>query len=143
MKRRTLGPILWLVVIAMSVVFVSGAIAKDKDKEYTGPRKRIAVLNFEVKAPGAKDQVGEGLTEMAITALTGTGHFIVVERTELDEVLKEQRLGQSGKVTGATAAQAGQPDHAASGKQGLENRYTFKVLPCTAVVSCVFSGRLV
>jgi curli biogenesis system outer membrane secretion channel CsgG len=104
--HRRIG--LWLVLAAFSLALASPALGKDDEKEYKGPRKRIAVLNFEVKAPGAKKEVGEGLTEMAITALTGTGQFIVVERGELDEVFKEQKLGNSGNVREGTEAKTGQ-----------------------------------
>jgi curli biogenesis system outer membrane secretion channel CsgG len=108
MNMRTLSPILWLVLAAFTLGLAATAQAKDDDGDYKGPRKRIAVLQFDVKAPDAKDQVGEGLTEMAITALTASGRFIVVERTELDEVIKEQNLGGSGKVREGTEAQTGQ-----------------------------------
>ena len=108
MNARPLSPVLWLVLAAFTLALAGPALAKDDDNGYKGPRKRIAVLDFELKAPGAKKEVGEGLTEMTITALTGTERFIVVERTELDEVLKEQNLGKSGNVREGTEAQTGQ-----------------------------------
>jgi curli biogenesis system outer membrane secretion channel CsgG len=44
---------------------------------------------------------------MLITALVKTGEFSVVERKELDKVLAEQRLGQSGAITPQTAPSVG------------------------------------
>ena len=103
-RARWIPAVLALTFIA---ALSTTAFAKDKKAEYKGPKKRIAVLAFDVKAPGASRQVGDGLTEMAITALVGTDRFIVVERGELDEVMKEQHLGRSGAVREGTEAKAG------------------------------------
>jgi curli biogenesis system outer membrane secretion channel CsgG len=71
-------------------------------------KKRLAVLDFEVKAKGAPRDAGSGLAEMLITALVESERFTVVERTRLDEILREQRLGITGAVNPKTAAQIGQ-----------------------------------
>jgi hypothetical protein len=49
-----------------------------------------------------------GLTEMLTTALAETGRFVVLERAKLQEVMDEQDLGASGRVTQQTAVQQGQ-----------------------------------
>lgn len=44
------------------------------------------------------------LTEMLTTALVESGRFVVLERSEIDQVLGEQDFGESGRVTQSTAA---------------------------------------
>ncbi len=75
--------------------------------KYTGPKRRIGVVAFENKAPYAQARIGQTATDIIITELTKTGKFIVVERDKMDKILEEQKLGQSGVVDPATAAQVG------------------------------------
>ena len=76
-------------------------------QDLTSLKKRIAVINFEDKA-GYGHHVGRGVSDMLVTSLVESGKFIVIERAELDEILKEQGLGQSGLVTPQSAAKVGQ-----------------------------------
>jgi len=91
----------------------------DKLPKYTGPKKRIAVTEIEVKV-GASDggssagsgtgslmpptDFGQGLTEMLMTALNKSNRFVLLERTDkgLQDMMKEQT--QPG-VTDATRIQ--------------------------------------
>jgi curli biogenesis system outer membrane secretion channel CsgG len=68
---------------------------------YSGPKARIAVADFDVKAAQATFQIGSGLREMLVTALVNSKRFSVVERQALSAVMQEQELSSSG------AAQAG------------------------------------
>ena len=78
-----------------------------------GPKLRVAVMDLREDAFAATDEYGPtsttstiqipppegfalGLTEMLTTALAETGRFVVLERTELQEVFDEQELGASG-----------------------------------------------
>jgi len=70
-------------------------------------KKRVAVINFEDRA-GYGHNVGRGVSDMLVTALVESDQFTVIEREELDEILKEQGLGQTGLVTPQSAAQVGQ-----------------------------------
>ncbi len=70
---------------------------------YAGPKARIAVADFDVKAAKAYGEVGSGLREMMVTALLNSNRFRVVERQVLDRVMQEQELSASG------AAQPGGP----------------------------------
>lgn len=63
---------------------------------YSGPKARIAVAEFDVKAAKAGGEIGTGLREMLVTALINSNRFSVVERQVLDAVMKEQELGISG-----------------------------------------------
>jgi curli biogenesis system outer membrane secretion channel CsgG len=72
-----------------------------------GLLKRVAVVNFEDKS-GYGHNIGEGIADMLVTSLVESKKFMVIERAELDEILKEQGLGLSGTVTPQSAAQVGQ-----------------------------------
>lgn len=77
-------------------------------------KKRIAVFVFEDKSDQGssywyrQQSVGEGMADMITTELVKSGNYRVIERQELDEILKEQDLGQSGIVTPQSAAAMGQ-----------------------------------
>ena len=42
---------------------------------YTGPKARVAVADFEVKAAKATGEIGTGLREMLVTALVNSNRF--------------------------------------------------------------------
>src|SRR5512139_2622372 len=89
---------------------VQGTTVNETEKvesKYTGPKRRIGVVSFENKAPYAQARIGNTATDILITELVKTGKFIVVERDRLDKVMEEQKLGQSGVIDPATAAQVG------------------------------------
>lgn len=78
---------------------------------YHGPRKTIAVTKFDatggfVSRYGGWD-VGGGLAAMLASELTRTNRFIVVERADLDSVLREQEMALAG-VTANKTPEAGQ-----------------------------------
>lgn len=75
---------------------------------YSGPKARIAVADFEVKAAKAYGEIGSGLREMLVTALVNSGRFRVVERQALNAVMQEQELSASGAAqTGAGGSERG------------------------------------
>jgi len=85
------------------ISFGSQVMAQD----LTSLKKRIAIINFEDKA-GYGHNVGQGVSDMLVTSMVESEKFVVIEREELDEILKEQGLGQSGLVTPQSAAKVGQ-----------------------------------
>lgn len=74
---------------------------------YDGPKARLAVSRFVVKAAKAQGTIGDGLADMLATALFQTNRYIVLERQALADVLAEQDLGASGRVRQETAAKIG------------------------------------
>ncbi len=75
-------------------------------------KKRVAVFSFEDKSGHSYhwwtgQPVGEGMSDMLVTELVKTGKFSVMERQEMEQLLKEQSMGMSGVVTPESAAQAG------------------------------------
>jgi curli biogenesis system outer membrane secretion channel CsgG len=63
---------------------------------YSGPRARVAIADFDVKAAKATGEIGSGLREMLITALVNSNRFSVLERQQLSAVMQEQELSASG-----------------------------------------------
>lgn len=87
-------------------------IAKRVYEKYVGPKKRIAVSKFDAKGDfvshyGGYD-IGGGLAAQLTTELVKTGRFVVVERTDLTAILREQKLGATKLVSKETAATLGQ-----------------------------------
>jgi len=76
---------------------------------YQGPKARIAVADFDVKAAKASGEIGTGLREMLVTALVNSSRFRVLERQALSAVMKEQELAASGAAQqDGSGAQRGQ-----------------------------------
>jgi len=95
----------------LSLVFLLGCAQVKPSPErakYKGPKKRIAVMDFEVKVPSAHRKIGSGMAEMLTTALQETGNFVVLERKELGDIIKEQDLALTGRVGRETAAKIGE-----------------------------------
>lgn len=111
MKRTKLS-----LIVGLSAFFVLSGLSSQQalagssgDKKL---KKRLAVFTFADKTDhswrwwGSKS-VGEGMADMLITELVKSGDYIVIERTELDQLLQEQNLARAGIVTPESAAQAG------------------------------------
>jgi curli biogenesis system outer membrane secretion channel CsgG len=83
-------------------------IDQAQKEEYMGPKARVAVTKFEDKSARGSERIGNGMAEMLANALFATNRFIVLERQSLDDVIREQDLGASGRVRTETAAPIGE-----------------------------------
>jgi len=83
------------------------SIQQAQMEQYDGPKARVAVGDFQVKAANATLLIGDGLREMMVTSLFKSNRFIVLERQAIQDVMLEQDLGASGLVKPATAAPTG------------------------------------
>jgi curli biogenesis system outer membrane secretion channel CsgG len=72
-----------------------------------GPKKRIAVMPFDVKVHRA-GSVGNGMSDMLADALVNSNRFVVLERQHVKDVMAEQDFGRSGRVKKETAPQVGE-----------------------------------
>lgn len=70
-------------------------------------RPKVAVKTFENPANAARSTIGDGLTEILTTELQNTGKFNVLERSNVDELMKEMNFGSSEYTNNATFAQKG------------------------------------
>lgn len=116
--------IIWLGSCAPTATVTSTggpSIAEAQAERYDGPKARIAVGEFQDKtAKGgwtggwlgmfgiSFPQIGDGMRDMLTTALFNTNRFMVLEREQLDEVLKEQDLAASGRIKKGTEAPTGE-----------------------------------
>jgi len=65
---------------------------------YTGPKAKIVVVDFEVKASKAADEIGRGLREMLVTALKSNNRFLITERQELNSTMAAENLSAQNVV---------------------------------------------
>ena len=72
-----------------------------------GPKARVAVSQFVIRAGKGYETVGEGMSDMLAAALLQSHRYIVLERQALSKVLAEQDLGASGPIRPETAARIG------------------------------------
>ncbi len=95
-------------VLLVAVVLCCELVVAASEIEFYGPKKRVAIADVEVRAPGAPRGLADSIEEMLITSLHQSGRFIVLERSAIDEILKEQRLSLSGVIRPDTAVKVGE-----------------------------------
>lgn len=105
LKKLATAFVLVGVLLTLGDVSQAGAVEAKK--------KRIAVFTFEDKSNHkfrwwTGQPVGEGMSDMLVTSLVKTGKYTVIEREQIQKIMKEQNLGQSGAVTAQSAAKVGQ-----------------------------------
>lgn len=101
MRRFARLTAIFLMLVAVVTGTPTSAFAQGK--------VRIAVVNFENNSTWHwwGDNLGKAAADELATQLVTTGKFTVIERAQLDAILREQNLGASGAVTAATAAKVG------------------------------------
>ncbi|MFA6561133.1 MAG: CsgG/HfaB family protein [Verrucomicrobiia bacterium] len=72
-----------------------------------GPKMRIALSAFGVNQKNAAALLGTGLPDAIADRLAGTGRFIMVERQQIADVLREQDFAKSGRTVEQAAPQIG------------------------------------
>lgn len=101
-----------LMVFAQTANITSGggpSIQEAQQESALGPKARIAVSRFTNKTGKGwyTGEIGDGMADMLATSLFNTNRFIVLERQGIKEVMQEQNLGASGRVSQETAAPIG------------------------------------
>jgi curli biogenesis system outer membrane secretion channel CsgG len=74
---------------------------------YNGPKVSVAIGDFQVKAAGATNKIGDGLREMLMTALFNSNHFIVLDRQAMQDIILEQDLSASRRTKRGTGPKRG------------------------------------
>ena len=83
-----------------------GALTYDPSKvTQVGSRLSIAVMKFESNETAKK--LAESVTEKLITQLVNLRRFRVIERSALDKIMEEQKLGMTGFVNEEMAVKVG------------------------------------
>src|SRR5262245_38857520 len=88
----------------------SQSIQEAQQESALGPKARVAVAQFRDKTGKGwwTGQIGDGMADMLATALFNSSRFIVLERQQLNSVLREQDLAAAGRVKKETAAPIGE-----------------------------------
>ncbi|MBI3991311.1 MAG: hypothetical protein HY350_04085 [Candidatus Omnitrophica bacterium] len=68
---------------------------------YSGPKARITVLDFDVKAAKAIGEIGSGVRELLIAALINSNRFSVVERQQAQTVVSQEQVVETSGVVQA------------------------------------------
>ena len=85
---------------------VSSNVTQHSESAYTGPRRRVGIVDFENKtAYGTR--LGTAASDILVTELVKSGKFIVVERDKMAKIMEEQKLGMTGAIDPKTAASVG------------------------------------
>ncbi len=100
-----------LALVCSVMMWLAACVATPQDARrspYTGPKARTAIVGFNVYARtyGVAD-LDRRLIEMLSTSLFRTGRYDLVERKDIERVLREQRFQLSDMVDPATAVRIG------------------------------------
>lgn len=87
-------------------LFLTASAFSAVDMAY-GQKKKVGVLNFENSSTKKGEDIGRGISDMLVTSLVKSGKYDVVERSSLEKVLKEQKLGLSGFIDSDQAKKVG------------------------------------
>ena len=118
MFDRRLGvliPLVWAILLTAgcaSAPRASGAAGggqeiPDAPIVTQGPKKRVAIINFENRSAYGRERLGDVATDILLTELVRSDRFIVIERQQFDALLAEQQLESEAFMDPATAARAG------------------------------------
>lgn len=110
-------------LLAVAVVFISACApsktvkqqqalsaneTEETESKYTGPKRRIGVVEFENKSAYGQGRLGGAASDILVTELVKSGKFIVVERDRLNKIMEEQKFQSQGMTDPATVARIGQ-----------------------------------
>jgi curli biogenesis system outer membrane secretion channel CsgG len=86
------------------------SIDEAQQEAYDGPKARVAVSQFKDKTGKGwwTGAIGDGMADMLSTALFHSNRYIVLERQQVSDVLREQDLGASGRIKKGTEAPVGE-----------------------------------
>jgi len=116
-----LGTVLFFIVaigLTGCAPTISGSVKDDSSRtgiadelapadEYTGPKLRVGVVNFQNKTPSKVMGIGEAAADILGTILQKTDRFIIIPQQDVASVIGQQSLGASGTINPATAAEMG------------------------------------
>jgi curli biogenesis system outer membrane secretion channel CsgG len=97
----------------VSVLLLALAVGAGTLTAQAPTKRRIAVLDFDYATVhqwvydifGSDQDIGKGIADMLVTNLVRNGTYSVIERKQLDQVLREQNFQQSGRADPSSAVQ--------------------------------------
>ena len=86
------------------------SIDEAQGEAYDGPKARVAISQFKDKTGKGwwTGAIGDGMADMLATALFHSNRYIVLERQQVSDVLREQDLGAAGRIKKGTEAPIGE-----------------------------------
>jgi curli biogenesis system outer membrane secretion channel CsgG len=105
----------FLLVVPCAAQQPTAAPAQAAPAQPTGPKKRVAVLNFDYATVrtvvssifGTDQDVGKGITDLMVQKLVEDGKYSVIERQALDKVIAEQNFSNSDRADPSSASKIG------------------------------------
>lgn len=99
----------------MALFSAAIALAPAFGQQPAAERRRVAVMEFEygtvmssVQAIfGTNQDIGRGISDMLVNQLVNDGSYRVIERAQLDKIVKEQNFSNSNRADSSTAAKIG------------------------------------
>ncbi|MFC2048731.1 CsgG/HfaB family protein [Elusimicrobiota bacterium] len=73
----------------------------------TGPKMKVAVVDFENKSKYGQARLGSSASDILVTELAKTGKFLLIEREKIEKIMMEQSFSMTGAVDPQTAVLAG------------------------------------
>lgn len=74
---------------------------------YYGLKRRLAILDFENLSDWGGAKFGSAIADQLISLVARSNRYTLVERSQIELILQEQALGQSGTVAEQTAPEIG------------------------------------
>jgi len=74
---------------------------------YYGLKRRLAILDFENLSDLGGVKLGSAISDQLISLVARSNRYILVERSQIEQILREQALGQSGAISEQTAPEVG------------------------------------
>jgi TolB-like protein len=103
--KRVLG-----ILVLGGIVSIGWAAQEPQSPQESPEIRTLAVLDFEnnsLKDKTEMDPLCRGLSDMFITELSKVQKFQIVERANLQKILDEMKLGQSGMIESTAAQEVG------------------------------------
>ncbi|HZD33030.1 MAG TPA: CsgG/HfaB family protein, partial [Candidatus Angelobacter sp.] len=116
MKRKiALAALLFTVFSALLAEAQAPAAATGAPGPAQGRKKRVAVFDFDyatvqtasAAAFGTNVDVGRGISDLTVKFLVKDGTYSVIERQQMDKILKEQNFSNSDRADPNSAAKIG------------------------------------
>ncbi len=82
-------------------------VAGPEFSPYYGLKRRMAILDFENLSDWGGSKFGSAISDQLISLLARSNRYTLIERSQIERILHEQALGQSGVTSEQTAPEVG------------------------------------
>ena len=111
---KTMTKALWLASLVVACA-VSTLDARQAAPASAARKPRVAIVDFDYATVqsgisaifGTNVDVGKGVADLLLTYLVKDGNYSVIERAQLDRILKEQNFSNSDRADATSAARIG------------------------------------